>query len=72
MNDDPILTALMALSAVLMFAVIYILPVVGVIIGAILLKKQPEHRATGIVVLSVSIAACLAVAVWKVLEAVGA
>lgn len=45
--------------------VYYIDPVTGVVVGVALLKK-PEKKALGITVLFISIAICVAVALWKV------
>jgi len=52
--------------AAIAFIVVYLIPIAGVVTGCILLKKKPEKKLLGLTVLLISIAVCLAVAVWKI------
>ncbi len=68
MNEDSLLTMLMAFAFIISFFVYYIMPVAGVVVGVVLLKKKPEKKALGITILLISIAVCAAVAVWKITD----
>ncbi len=66
MNDDSLLTLFMAIAFVIVFVLVYIVPVAGVVTGSILLMKKPEKKALGLTILLLSIAVCIVVAIWKI------
>lgn len=58
----------MAFAFIISFFVYYIVPVAGVVVGVVLLKKKPEKKALGLTILLISIAVCVVVAVWKITD----
>lgn len=66
--NDSLLTALMIIVTIIMFAVVYLLPIAGIISGSILLKRKPKKKTLGLTILLVSAFLCLVVYVWKILD----
>jgi hypothetical protein len=58
----------MVLMAAFLVFVRFILPIAGIVIGAILLNKKPNKKALGLTILIISILAFLAVAVWEIVQ----
>lgn len=70
MNEDFLLTSVMIIVSVIMFVVIYLVPIAGVITGSVLLKKKPEKKAPGLAILLISITVCVVILVWKIIDVV--
>ena len=66
--EDNLLTVLMIAVTAIMFIIVYLVPVAGVIMGSVLLKKRPQQKGIGLTVLLISVLLCVCVAVWKTLD----
>lgn len=68
MNNDPLIFVTLIMMIIFGIVIYYVIPVAGVITGAVLLKKKPNKKALGLSILIISSMACVAVAVWKIIE----
>jgi hypothetical protein len=68
MNDDPLLTLLFWLTAIVGIVVIYLVPIATVITGCLLLRSRSDKRTLGLFVLAVGILLCAGVILWRVFD----
>jgi uncharacterized membrane protein len=68
MSDDPLLTLLFWLVAIVMFIGVYLVPVALTATGALLLKKRPQKRTLGLILLVVGALLCLGVILWRIFD----
>jgi drug/metabolite transporter (DMT)-like permease len=68
MNEDILLTMLMYAMIAIMFVIIYLLPIAGIIVGVVLLKKKPKNNPVALLITIVSSVIFTGIIVWKVFD----
>jgi hypothetical protein len=67
-SDDALLTVVFWLVAVVLFVVVYLVPVAITVTGALLLRSKQGNRTVGSVMLIGGAVLCVGVVFWKVFD----
>jgi hypothetical protein len=70
MNDDAMLTLAFWVVAIVLFVVIYLIPIALLVTGLVLWRKKPHTKTLGVTLTVLGGALCLAVAIGRISEAI--